>query len=132
MNKIFLKGRLTNDPEQKFIRDEMSVTRFNIAIDRRVKKDEEKQTDFINIVAWNKLGEFVKNYFDKGQEILIIGRLETNQYIDKDSQKKITSYNVVAEEIEFCGSKKEKKEDDLGIPEKTTLYHYEEDDELPF
>lgn len=132
MNKIFLKGRLTNNPEQKFIRDEISVTRFNIAIDRRVKKDEEKQTDFINIVAWNKLGEFVKNYFDKGQEILIIGRLETNQYIDKDSQKKITSYNVVAEEIEFCGSKKEKKEDDLEIPEKTTLYHYEEDDELPF
>lgn len=121
MNKVILKGRLTNDPVQRYIRDEMNVVSFSIAVNR----DKEK-ADFINVVAWNKQGEFVKKYFSKGQEIVIIGRLESNQYVDKDTQKKLTSYQVVTEEIEFCGYKKEQ--------EKTTLYKYEPEDssELPF
>lgn len=141
MNKVFIKGRLTVTPEQRFIRDEVSVVRFGVAVDRKIKKGEEKQTDFINIVAWNKLGEFVKNYFDKGQEILIIGRLETNQYVDKDSQKKLTSYSVVAEEIEFCGKKekqekKEKITEDFDFTpssfEDSVNMVFSGDDDLPF
>lgn len=139
MNKIILKGRLTNSPEQRFIRDEISVTRFGIAVNRQFSKEKEQKTDFINIVAWNKLGEFVKNYFDKGQEILIVGRLETNQYVDKDTQKKLTSYEVVAEEIEFVGAKKDKKENN----EDNSEFEFNEndipmnvsfgnDDDLPF
>lgn len=111
MNKIILKGRLTNKPMTRNINENNSVTKFSIAINRKSKKDEEKKTDFINISAWNKQGEFIEKYFDKGQEILIVGRLETNQYIDKETQKKITSYEVIVEEVEFVGAKKEKTED---------------------
>lgn len=122
INKVILKGRLTNDPVQRYIRDEMNVVSFSVAVNR----DKEK-ADFINVVAWNKQGEFVKKYFSKGQEIVIIGRLESNQYVDKDTQKKLTSYQVVTEEIEFCGHKREEEG-------KTTLYKYEPEDnsELPF
>lgn len=114
MNKIFIKGRLVKEPEQRFISDDKSVTRFSLAVHRRfAKKDDEQQTDFINVIAWNKLGEFVKNYFTKGQEILIVGRLETSLYIDKESQKRLTNYQVIAEEVEFCGTKKtEQKQDE--------------------
>lgn len=108
MNKIFIKGRLVREPEQRFISDEKSVTRFSLAVNRRfAKKDDEQQADFINIVAWNKIGEFAKKYFTKGQEMLVVGRLETSLYIDKESQKRLTNYQVIAEEIEFCGTKKE-------------------------
>ena len=132
MNKVFLKGRLTSDPVQRYIRDEISVTSFSVAVNRPY--DKEKKADFINVVAWNKQAELIKKYFTKGQEIAIVGRLESNQYVDKDTQKKLTSYQVVTEEIEFCGTKKEKEEEP---EEKTTLYHYEtenteDDDILPF
>lgn len=119
MNKVILKGRVATEPVQRFIRDEMNVVSFSIAVNRKDK------ADFINVVAWNKQGEFIKKYFSKGQEIVIVGRLETNQYTDKDTQKKLTSYQVVTEEIEFCGHKREEEG-------KTTLYKYEPDDELPF
>jgi single-strand DNA-binding protein len=132
MNKVILKGRLTSDPVQRYIRDEISVTSFSVAVNRPY--DKEKKADFINVVAWNKQAELIKKYFTKGQEIAIVGRLESNQYVDKDTQKKLTSYQVVTEEIEFCGTKKEKEEDP---EEKTTLYKYEtenteDDDILPF
>lgn len=133
MNKVFLKGRISNEPEQRFIKDEVSVTRFSIAVNKPFRKDKEQEVDFINVVAWNKQGDFVKKYFSKGQEIAIVGRLEVNQYNDKDN-KKITRYEVIAEEIEFCGTKKQEKprEDDFvfnGVP---ITYDNEVEDELPF
>lgn len=128
MNKVILKGRLTNKPQTKNITDEMSVTRFSIAVDRKYKKDEETKADFINIVAWNKTGEFIEKFFDKGQEILIIGRLETSHYIDKDSQKKLTSYNVVVEEVEFVGKKEQKEDKDFEFEINEDNYI----DDLPF
>lgn len=126
MNKIILKGRLTNDPEQRYINEEQFVVSFSIAVNKKKKEE----VNFFNIAAWNKTGEFVKNYFSKGQEILIIGRLDTNQYVDKDSHKKITSYVVVAEEVEFVGSKKEKQEENFDYePEQV---NFDNDTDLPF
>ena len=126
MNKIILKGRLTNDPEQRYINEEQFVVSFSIAVNKKKKEE----VNFFNIAVWNKTGEFVKNYFSKGQEILIVGRLDTNQYVDKDSHKKITSYIVVAEEVEFVGSKKEKQEENFDYePEQV---NFDNDTDLPF
>lgn len=135
MNKVIVKGRLTNEPTTNFINENMSVTKFSIAVKRKAKKDEEEKADFINITAWNKQGEFIKTYFTKGQEILIVGRLETSQYVDKETQKKITKYEVVAEEVEFVGSKKEKKEEesfDFNESEIPVNMAFSTDDDLPF
>lgn len=131
MNKIFLKGRLTKDPELKQINDTMSVTRFSIAVSRKVKAGEEKKTDFVNIVAWNKQGEFINQYFKKGQEILIIGRLEANSY-EKDGVKK-TSIDVVTEDVEFVGSKKtEQKENIEDVQDLQIDFNDNQDLDLPF
>lgn len=136
MNKVMIKGRIATEPEQRFIRDEISVTRFCVAVNRVFsKKDDEQKADFISVVAWNKQGEFIKKYFSKGQEIALVGRLETNTYVDKDTQKKLTSYQVVAEEIEFCGSKKEKREEKEEFEfnqEPIEVNIFGDDDELPF
>lgn len=139
MNKVFLKGRIATDPIQRFIKDEISATRFVVAVNRPFSKDKEQKADFINVVAWNKQGEFVKKYFSKGQEIIIAGRLESNQYVDKETQKKLTSYQVVTEEIEFCGNRKEKeKEEEIteeSLTENQTINFnelYGDDEELPF
>ena len=131
MNKIFIKGRLTKSPELKHITDEMSVTKFSVAVDRKAKAGEEKKTDFINCTAWNKQGEFIEKYFSKGQEIAIVGRLEVNNY-EKDGERK-TSVYVVVEEVEFVGSKKkEQKEDIENVGDLEIDFNYTDDSDLPF
>lgn len=131
MNKIFIKGRLTKSPELKHITDEMSVTKFSVAVDRKVKAGEEKKTDFINCTAWNKQGEFIEKYFSKGQEIAIVGRLEVNNY-EKDGERK-TSFYVVVEEAEFVGSKKkEQKEDIENVEDLEINFNFTDDSDLPF
>lgn len=130
MNKIILKGRLTGEPEKRYINESNSVVRFSIAVDRKKKKDGEKETDFFNIIAWNKQGEFIENFFHKGQEILITGRMEMSQYMDRDN-KKVTRYEVVAEEVEFAGAKKEPEEQNF---DETYVdpFTSDTDQELPF
>ena len=131
MNKIFIKGRLTKSPELKHITDEMSVTKFSVAVDRKVKAGEEKKADFINCTAWNKQGEFIEKYFSKGQEIAIIGRLEVNNY-EKDGERK-TSVYVVVEEVEFVGSKKKEQKEDIESNEDLEIdFNYTDDTPLPF
>lgn len=102
MNKIILKGRLISDPELRKTPNDVSICTFCIAVNRRFSKDE---TDFINCDAWRKTGDFINNYFKKGQEILIIGELHIEKY-EKDGERK-TSAKVVVDEADFCGSKKD-------------------------
>ena len=131
MNKVILKGRLTKSPELKYINENMSVTNFSVAVDRKVKAGEEKKTDFINCTAWNKQGEFIEKYFSKGQEIAIVGRLEVNNY-EKDGERK-TSVYVVVEEVEFVGSKKkEQKEDVENVEDLEINFNFTDDSDLPF
>ena len=107
MNNVQLIGRLTADPELKHTQSGTACTRFNVAVDRRVKQGEEKQTDFITIVAWQQRAEFICKYFSKGQRIALTGSIRTGSYTDRDGNKRNT-FEVWAENVEFCESKAEK------------------------
>ena len=123
MNKVVLMGRLTKDPETRYSQD-MAVSRYTLAVDRRGKKDE---ADFINCVAFGKSGEFAEKYFKKGMKVAVSGRIKTGSYTNKDGRKVYTT-DVVIEDQEFAESKKTegKTEDDdfVNIPEG--------EEELPF
>lgn len=101
MNSVSLVGRLTRDPEIKYSESGKTIARFGIAVDRR-KKD--SGADFINIVAFDKTGEFIEKYFRKGQRIGITGRIQTGSYDGKDGRK-VYTFDVVADNVEFVESK---------------------------
>ena len=108
MNKVILMGRLTRDPEVRYTQTNNTlVASFALAVNRRfVRQGEERQADFINIVAWGKTGEFCSKYFKKGQQVGIIGRIQTRTWDDEQGQKHYTT-EVVAEETYFADSKRE-------------------------
>ena len=108
MNKAILMGRLTRDPDVRYTTtNNTMVVQFALAVNRRFAKEgEERQADFINIVAWDKTAEFCSKYFKKGQQVGIIGRIQTRNYDDKDG-KKVYVTEVVAEEAYFADTKKE-------------------------
>lgn len=104
MNKVEIIGRLTKDPETRYNGD-MAVSRYTLAVDRRVKKDGERQTtDFIPCVAFSKNGEFAEKYFRKGMKVAIVGRIQTGSYTNKDNQRVYTT-DVIVDESEFVESK---------------------------
>ena len=107
MNKVILMGRLTREVETRYTQTSNTmVASFSIAVNRRfVKEGEERQADFFNIVAWSKLGEFCSKYFKKGQQVGIIGRLQTRSWEDDNGQKHYVT-EVVAEEAYFAESKR--------------------------
>ena len=88
MNKVILMGRLTRDPEVRYTQTNNTlVASFSLAVNRRfTKPGEERQADFINVVAWSKLGEFCSKYFKKGQQVGIIGRIQTRNWDDEQGQ----------------------------------------------
>lgn len=105
-NIVVLTGRLTADPELKTTQSGLSVTSFSIAVDRRFGSGEERQTDFINIVAWRQQAEFVAKYFKKGNLIGIEGSIQTRKYTDKNGNNR-TAFEVVANNIQFVESKRD-------------------------
>lgn len=108
MNTIIIMGRLTADPELRQTQSGLSVTSFTVAVDRSfVKQGEERQTDFINVVAWNKTAEFVSKWFTKGQMIAVQGSLQIRSYEDKEGKKR-TAAEVIANNVSFCGGKQQK------------------------
>lgn len=106
MNKVILMGRLTKEPELRYTTSNTAVCQFSIAVDRKYKKDGQPTADFINIVAWRSTAEFVSKYFNKGSRIAIVGQIQTRNYDDKDG-KKVYVTEVIAEEVEFCESKRQ-------------------------
>ena len=108
MNKVILMGRLTRDPEVRYTQTSNTlVASFSLAVNRRfVRQGEERQADFINIVAWGKLGEFCSKYYRKGQQVGIIGRIQTRTWDDEQGQKHYVT-EVVAEEAYFADSKRD-------------------------
>ena len=108
MNKVILMGRLTRDPEVRYTQTNNTlVASFSLAVNRRfVRQGEERQADFINIVAWSKLGEFCSKYFKKGQQVGVTGRLQTRTWDDDQGQKHYIT-EVVAEEAYFADSKRD-------------------------
>jgi single-strand DNA-binding protein len=131
MNKVVISGRMTRDPETRT--GNTTVTRFTLAVDRRVKADGQPEADFISCVAFGKTADFIDKYFHKGMKMLLEGRIQTGSYTNKEGAKVYTT-DVIAESVEFAESKRtdaptEPKEqgnnDFLSIPEGVTA-------ELPF
>ena len=107
MNKVCLIGRLTKDPEVRYTQTNNTlVASFNLAVNRRfVNEGEERQADFIPIVAWAKTGEFCSKYFKKGQQVGIVGRIQTRNWDDEQGNKHYVT-EVIAEEVYFADSKR--------------------------
>ena len=107
MNKVILMGRLTRDPEVRYTQTNNTlVASFSLAVNRRfVRQGEERQADFFNVVAWGKTGEFCSKYFKKGQQVGVIGRLQTRTWDDDKGRHYITE--VVAEETYFADSRRD-------------------------
>jgi len=107
MNQVVLMGRLTRDPELRHTQTGTAVTSFTLAVDRGFKGgDGERQTDFIDIVAWRNTAEFAAKYFVKGQMAAVTGRLQIRDWTDKEDNKR-RSAEVIADNIYFTSSKKE-------------------------
>ena len=144
MNKVILMGRLTRDPEVRYTQTNNTlVASFSLAVNRRfVKQGEERQADFINIVAWAKTGEFCSKYFKKGQQVGIIGRIQTRTWDDDQGVKHYVT-EVVAEETYFADSKRDSYDsgnsfennfgDTMpGANDSNSDFEVSSDDDLPF
>ena len=107
LNKIILMGRLTRDPELRRTGTGTAVTSFSLAVDRDFKSQSgEKETDFIDIVAWRSTAEYVSKYFTKGRMAVVEGRLQIRDWTDKDGGKR-RSAEVVADNVYFGDSKRD-------------------------
>ena len=115
LNHITLMGRLTRDPELRYTSSNTPVASFTLAVDRDYAPRDggERQTDFIDIVAWRQTGEFVSKYFTKGQLAVVSGRLQLRDWTDRDGNKR-RSAEVVAENVYFGESKKSRENSDGG------------------
>ena len=107
LNKVILMGHMTADPELKQTTSGISVCSFSIGVNRRYSKADQGQqsVDFINIVAWRQQAEFVSKYFAKGQQMALVGALQTRTWEDKNGNKR-KSVEVVADEVYFADSKR--------------------------
>lgn len=142
LNKIILMGRLTRDPELRRTNGGTAVASFALAVDRDFKSQSgEKETDFIDIVAWRNTAEFVSKYFSKGRTAVVEGRLQIRDWTDKDGGKR-RSAEVIAENVYFGDSKKEPSGNSYDAPSYGAPSYAsadqefaeigEEDGELPF
>ncbi len=106
MNKVILMGRLTRDPEIRYGRSDnsLAIAKFNLAVDRRFKRDGEPDADFIYCTAFGKLAEFAEKYLHQGIKIVVVGRIQTGSYTNQEGQRVYTT-DVILEEIEFAESK---------------------------
>ena len=133
MNKTILMGRLTKDPEVRYTQtNNTMVASFTLAVNRRFAKEGEQQADFINIVAWSKTAEFCSKYFKKGQQVGIIGRIQTRSY-DNQEGKRVYVTEVIAEEVYFADSKKDNETQGI-VQTKLEENPYEitNEEDLPF
>ena len=106
MNKVIMIGRLARDPEIRYSQgaNTTCIARYTLAVDRKFKQEGQPNADFINCIAFGKLGEFAEKYLRKGIKIAVTGRIQTGSYTNKEGQKVYTT-DVVVEEQEFCESK---------------------------
>lgn len=124
MNQVNLIGRLTKDPEIRYTQNNIPVASYTLAVKRSYAKEGEQDTDFINIISWNKSADFVQKYFKKGMQVGVTGRIQTRNWEDDNGQKHYAT-EVVTEKVEFADSKKDE-------PTDVTAEVYAGDDTLPF
>lgn len=104
LNRVILMGRLTADPELKKTASDLSVTSFTLAVDRNYGKGADRQTDFINCVAWRQTAEFISRYFSKGKLMAVEGSLQVRNYVDKNENKR-QAVEVLVDQAFFADSK---------------------------
>ena len=123
MNKVILVGRLTKEPEARYLSNDnpMCITSYTLAVDRKTKRDGLPEADFIRCKAFGRSGEFADKYFKKGMRVAVSGRIQTGSYTNKDGVKVYTT-EVIIEDQEFAQSKNETQKDKFTPA----------DDELPF
>ena len=149
LNCAVIMGRLVADPELRTTTSGTSVTSFRVAVDRNfVRQGEERQADFIDVVAWRQTAEFVSRFFRKGSMIAVQGSIQTRNYEDRNGNKR-TAVEIVADNVSFCGSKSESgttggstaRYDEPARPQSTPAFasggmgdfsDIQDDDELPF
>lgn len=145
MNKVILMGRLTRDPEVRYSQGDnaTAIAKFTLAVERRIKRDNEASADYINCVSFGKSAEFAEKYFYKGTKIVIVGRIQTGSYTNKDGQKVYTT-NIVIEEQDFAESKVASQQNNFGNssthsssqqtqqPKSSDGFMSPNDEELPF
>lgn len=120
LNVVVLMGRLVSNPELRHTPNDVPVTSFTIAVNRRFSKPgEERQTDFIDIVAWRQVADFICKYFRKGQMIAIEGSIQTRTYQDKDGNKR-KAFEIIVNNAQFTESKKDNSSSFSLGEEKTT------------
>ena len=112
MNKIILCGRLTKDPEVRYSQGatQTAVARVSLAVNRKWKREGEPEADFFNCTAFGKQAEFIEKYLKKGSKVLVSGRVQNDNYTNKDGQK-VYAVNIMIEEIEFAESKNAGQQD---------------------
>ena len=139
LNQIFLMGRLTRDPELRYTQNQTPVASFTLAVDRDFtgKDGGEKQTDFIDCVAWRSTGEFANKYFSKGRMAIVSGRLQLRDWTDKEGNKR-RSAEVVVDSMYFGDSKKDGSTAPISSGQSEPQYtqqqfeELDDDGELPF
>ena len=109
MNKVFLVGNLSRDPELRQTPNGVSVARFSVAVSRRFSRDGQLQTDFIECVAWRQQAEFLCKYFQKGSGIQLCGSIQTRSWDGQDGKKHYAT-EVVADELSFNGPKRQSQD----------------------
>ena len=132
LNKAILIGRLTKDPEVKYLQNGTPVASFTLAVDRTSKnKDGQKEADFIPIVAWRKTAELCGKYLTKGGQVAVCGRIQTRSYDAADGGKRYVT-EVVADEVHFIGSKSDAPKSQYGESENfgVPMEGFEEIDDL--
>lgn len=133
LNKIFLMGRLTRDPELRRTQSGTAVAAFSLAVDRdfKDKTTGERSTDFIDVVAWRQTGEFVSRYFTKGRMAVVEGRLQIRDWTDKEGNKR-RSAEVVADSVYFGDSKREGDGQAFAPAKEPEFEELDDDGDLPF
>lgn len=129
MNKVWLIGNLTRDPELSETNSGISVCRISIAVNRRRARDGEPQTDFFNVTAWRGLADNVAKYCKKGNKIAVTGSIQIRQYEANDGTKR-TAMDVVAEDVEFLTPKPQ--ENEAAPKKKPALKPFDDDSDIPF
>ena len=136
LNKVFVMGRLTADPEIRHTQSGVAVTTFRLAVDRDFKDKEtgEKKTDFFSVVAWRQTAEFVSRFFTKGRMAVVEGRLQVREYTGEDGNRRSVT-EIQADNVYFGDAKRDHADDGAAEPAPTPAGNFEDvddDDDLPF
>ena len=132
LNNVIIMGRLTRDPELRRTQGGTAVTSFTMAVDRDFKSQSgEKETDFIDVVAWRNTGEFAAKYLAKGRMAAVEGRIQVRDWQDKDGNRR-KSVEVVADNVYFADSKRDSKPQESRTVDEQEFDEIEDDGDLPF